>query len=219
MCHHYKGSRNPPAHLANEFSVRSNLYQLMLPDAGFYPLDQAPIVRLDAAGQREMVAAQWGLLPAWWKPSDRTPKRTAFQRKCFNARSEEVDAKPTYRDAFKRRRCLVPADEFFEKGHYFHQPDFRPFAFAGLWERWSGGDEEVVESFTLLTTTANELVQSVSHPRMPVLLTSEAEYGAWLNPERAGRESFEALFAPLPPEKMEKYAAGGPPTPRQQSLF
>src|SRR5262245_7169226 len=119
MCHHYKGSRNPPAHLANEFSVRSNMYQLLLPDAGFYPLAEAPIVRVDAAGEREMVAAQWGLLPAWWKPSDKTPKRGTFQRKCFNARSEEVDAKPTYRDAFKRRRCLVAADEFFEKGYYF----------------------------------------------------------------------------------------------------
>ncbi len=79
MCHHYKGSRNPPAHLANEFSVRTNLYQLMLPDEGFYPLAEPPIVRLDASGHREMVAAQWGFLPAWWKPSDKTPKRTTFQ--------------------------------------------------------------------------------------------------------------------------------------------
>jgi hypothetical protein len=58
MCHHYRGSRNPPAHLANEFSVRSNQYQLMLPDAGFYPLNRVPIVRLDKSGEREMVAAE-----------------------------------------------------------------------------------------------------------------------------------------------------------------
>jgi putative SOS response-associated peptidase YedK len=219
MCHHYKGSRNPPPHLANEFSVRSNHYQLLLPVEGFYPLAQAPIVRLDAAGQREMVAAEWGLLPAWWKPSDKTPKRTAFQRKCFNARSEEVDAKPTYRDAFKRRRCLVPADEFFEKGHYFHQPDFRPFAFAGLWEQWRGGEDEVVQSFTLLTTEANELVRSVGHPRMPVMLTGEADYARWHNPDLAGREPFESLFASLRVDRLEKYQAGAQPEPRQQSLF
>jgi putative SOS response-associated peptidase YedK len=210
MCHHYKGSRNPPAHLANEFSVRSNMYQLMLPDAGFYPLAETPIVRINAAGAREMVAAQWGLLPAWWKPSDKTAKRTTFQRKCFNARSEDVHAKPTYRDAFRRRRCLMPADEFFERGHYFHLPDFRPFAFAALWERWHGGDGEVVESCTLLTTEANELVRSVGHPRMPVLLTSEEQYARWLNPELVDREPLEQLFLPLDPAKMAKYPADEP---------
>jgi len=76
MCHHYKGHRNPPEHLRDEFSIRSNLYQLTLPEAGFYPLATVPIVRLDKSGEREMVAAQWGLLPSWWKPSDKTPKRT-----------------------------------------------------------------------------------------------------------------------------------------------
>ena len=136
MCHHYKGSRNPPAHLADEFSVRSNQYQLLLPDAGFYPLAQVA----DRAARRRRASARWSppsgaCLPFWWKPSDKTPKRTTFQRKCFNARSEDVDTKPTYREAFKRRRCLMPADEFFEKGHYFHLPDHRPFAFAALWER------------------------------------------------------------------------------------
>jgi putative SOS response-associated peptidase YedK len=206
MCHHYKGSRNPPAHLANEFSVRSNQYQLLLPDAGFYPLAMAPIVRLEESGEREMVAAQWGLLPFWWKPSDKTPKRTTFQRKCFNARSEDVDQKPTYREAFKRRRCLMPADEFFERGNYFHLPDHRPFAFAALWERWRGGDE-VVDSCTLLTTEANEMVRSVGHPRMPVMLTTAAEHAQWLDPEIVERGPLEALFAPLDPARLRCYRA------------
>src|SRR5262245_14222746 len=89
MCHHYKGSRNPPAHLADEFSVRSNQYQLEFPEfppGGFYPISKVPLIRLDANGEREMVAAEWGLLPFWWKPSDKMPKRSTFQRKCFNAR-------------------------------------------------------------------------------------------------------------------------------------
>jgi len=207
MCHHYRGSRNPPAHLANEFSVCSNLYQLMLPDAGFYPLDYPPIVRLDQAGEREMVAAQWGLLPAWWKPSDKTPKRTTFQRKCFNARSEEIHVKPSYRDAFKRRRCLMPADEFFEKGHYFHLNDFRPFALAAIWESWRGGDGEVVESCTMLTTAANDLVAEIGHPRMPVMLTSDSEYALWLDPEIVERGPLEPLLRPLAAANLQRYQA------------
>jgi putative SOS response-associated peptidase YedK len=206
MCHHYKGSRHPPAHLADEFSVRSNMYQLTLPDEGFYPLGKPPIVRLDEAGDREMVAAEWGLLPFWWKPSDKTPKRTTFQRKCFNARSEDVHAKPAYREAFKRRRCLMPVDEFFEKGHYFHLSDHRPFAFATLWERWKCEDQ-VVDSCTLLTTVANELVLSVGNPRMPVMLTNEAEYARWLDPEIIERGPLEELLRPCAPGRLAKYEA------------
>jgi putative SOS response-associated peptidase YedK len=208
MCHHYKGSRNPPEHLADEFSVRSNHYQLLLPDSGFYPLGTPPIVRLDEAGEREMAAAEWGLLPAWWKPSDKTPKRTTFQRKCFNARSEEVDVKPAYRDAFRRRRCLMPADEFSERDHYFYLADHRPFALAGIWERWRGADGEVVDSCTMLTTEANDAVRAVGHPRMPVILAREADYARWLNPELAGRAAFEALFGPFDTAELLSYPAG-----------
>jgi putative SOS response-associated peptidase YedK len=218
MCHHYIAGRTRSAagraivhRWDDEFSIRSNQYQLVLPDAGFYPLDRAPIVRLDGAGERELAGAEWGFLPAWWKPSDKTPKRATFQRKCFNARSEEVDVKPTYRSAFRRQRCLMPAEEFFEKGHYFRLTgdEPRPFAFAGLWDRWEGGDGELVESCTLLTTEANEIVAGVGHPRMPVVLRSEAEYGAWLDPERVERGALEALLRPTPAEIWECRAATG----------
>jgi putative SOS response-associated peptidase YedK len=208
MCHHYKGSRNPPAHLADEFSIRSNHYQLLLPDAGFYPLGTPPIVRLDEeAGEREMVAAEWGLLPAWWKPSDRTPKRSMFQRKCFNARCEEIDVKPSYRDAFKRRRCLMPASEFMEHGHYFHLSEHRTFALAGIWERWRGPEGEVVESCTMVTTEANEEVSSVGQTRMPVMLTGEPAYAKWLNPEISGRSALESLLRPFSEYELEFYRA------------
>jgi putative SOS response-associated peptidase YedK len=147
-----------------------------------------------------------GLLAFWWKPSDKTLKRTTFQRKCFNARSEDVDVKPSFREAFKRRRCLVVAHEFFEKGFYFHLPEHKPFAFAGLCERWRGG-EETVESCTLLTTVPNAEVQSVGHNRMPVMLTTEAEYARWLNPEAAERGPLEELMQPMPDGKLQSYAA------------
>lgn len=224
MCHHYRGHRTPPAYLLDEFSVRANLYQMLLPVEGFYPLSPTPIVRLGPAGEREMVAAEWGLLPRWWKPSDRVAKRTAFQRKCFNARSEEVDAKPTYRDAFRRRRCLMPADEFFERGHYFHLVDRRPFAFAALWEEWQGGDERI-ESCTLLTTEPNALVESVGHNRMPVVLRGEEQYARWLNPETTDRGPLEDLLLPTPARLWSKYVATAAvdsvpaPQPQQGRLF
>ena len=82
---------------------------------------------------------------------------------------------PSYREAFKRRRCLIPASAFFAKGHYFQLTADKPFAFAGLWETWGDG-EDVVESCTLITTEPNCELRSVGHDRMPVLLTSEDEY-------------------------------------------
>lgn len=206
MCHHYISARNPPAHLVEEFSIRSNLYDLQLPLSGFYPLHQVPIIRLGEDGQREMTAAEWGLLPAWWKPSGKSTSRNAFQRKTFNARSESVHEKPTFRSAFKTRRCLLPAIEFFEKGRYFHFPERQPFAFAGLWERWQR-DDETVESCTLLTTEPNQLVRDAGHHRMPVLLTTESEYGLWLDPDIAERGPLESLFRPHPAESMTCYDA------------
>jgi putative SOS response-associated peptidase YedK len=147
-----------------------------------------------------MVPAEWGLLPFWWKPSDKTPKRSAFQRKCFNAHSENVDVKPSFREAFKRRRrCLLPASEFFEEDHYVRFADERPFAFAGLWESWQGGEGDTVESCTLLTTEPNELVRSVGHHRMPMLLASEVDWRQWLDPETESRVAVERLFAPADP--------------------
>lgn len=200
MCHYYRGSRKPPAHLANEFSVRSNLYQMLLPDEGFYPLSQVPVVRLDDAGERELAAAEWGFLPGWWKPSDKTPKRATFQRKCFNARSEEVDVKPTYREAFRRRRCLMPAGEFFELGHGFHLAERQTFAFAGLWDQWRDADGEAVETCTMLTTEPNEAVAAVGHNRMPVVFTGEDEYSRWLDAEIAEHSPLEELMRPTPGE-------------------
>lgn len=207
MCHHYIGVRNRPAHLVDEFSVRTNLYQLTLPDEGFYPLAHVPIVRLNDAGEREAAPAEWGFLPGWWKPSDRTPARASFQRKCINARCEDVEVKPTYRDSFRRRRCLLPAEEFFERGHYFHLADRRPFAFAGLWDRWHDADGSILETCTLLTTEANAAVAAVGHPRMPVIFFDEADYSRWLNGEITERPPLEGLLQPTLAELWRSYAA------------
>ena len=199
MCHHYiaykAGSLDP--RWVEEFSIRTNLEQISPPHDGVYPLSRVPVIRLDRAGGRELTTCDWGLLPHWWKPNAKATSRQAFQRHCFNARSETVSTKPSFREAFKRRRCLMPASAFFEKGYFFHLADEKPFSFAGLWESWGSG-EGVVESCTLITTEPNAEVRSIGHDRMPVMLTSENEYARWLDHEIVEFDLLEPLLRSFP---------------------
>jgi putative SOS response-associated peptidase YedK len=138
------------------------------------PTQDIPIVRQTDAG-REISLAHWGLIPTW-----ATDPKIGY--KLINARSDTAAEKPSYRSAFKSRRCLIPADGFFEwqkvgakkQPIYFRLPDGGPFAFAGLWERW-----KEITSCTLLTTEPNTLVANY-HDRMPVIL-SPNDYVRWLD--------------------------------------
>lgn len=169
MCHRDNVNVSPQK-LAEIFAVvRNNFEQTAAED--LFPLSIGPVLRLDANGERELTAMQWGFLPAWWKPSAKSNSRNEFQRKCFNARSETVHEKPTYRSAVEQRHCQIPALRFEEKSHWFGMADETPFVFAGLWEHWSQG-EETVESYTMLTTEPAPLVGKVHH-RMPVILSDE----------------------------------------------
>lgn len=191
MCHHYRAAKALPEHFVAEFSLPTNLRAVWAnatDDA--YPLRRVPGLRVAQTGELEAFAAEWGLLPRWWKPSDKTPKRAKFQRQTFNARCETAATKPAFRDAMKRRRCLLPLDEFSEKDHYFGVGE--PFSFAGLWESWLG-EEGGVETVTLLTCEPNAEVRDVGHHRMPVLLTTPAARRDWLLQSAAGD-----LLAPLP---------------------
>ena len=155
---------------------------------------------------------EWGLLPRWWKPSGKRVKRSGYQRKCVNAVSEEVTEKPSYREAFKRRRCLMPASEFQEQADgakaLFHLPDRKAFMLAALWERWTGADE-VVESCTMMTTAANAEVRSIGQDRMPLVFTTAAECARWLDPEIVERGPLEDLMRPLIDGALVRYAASG----------
>jgi putative SOS response-associated peptidase YedK len=120
----------------------------------------------------------------------------------INARSETAAVKPSFRAAFRRRRCLIPADGYFEwkktgartkQPYYFHRNDDRPFAMAGLWEHWDGGDGPVL-SCTILTTDANDLARTV-HDRMPVIL-EPADYADWLNPQLQEKDDLQPLLCP-----------------------
>ncbi|BEQ16054.1 SOS response-associated peptidase [Desulfoferula mesophila] len=125
---------------------------------------------------------RWGLVPAWAKE-----ERVGY--KMINARAETVADKPAYRGPFRRSRCLVPADGFFEwastaqgkQPYFLARRDRAPFALAGLWDRWHGPEGEELRSFTIITTTANHVVAPI-HERMPVMLQPGDE-AAWLDPE------------------------------------
>ena len=131
--------------------------------------------------------------------------------KLINARSETVAEKPASREAFKRRRCLIPADGFFEwartdgkkQPYFFRMSDEQPFSFAGLWERWQGADGEVVGSCAMLTTAANELLQPV-HDRMPVILHPE-DYALWLDEDVRKTDLLRELLQPYPAQEMTAY--------------
>ena len=164
------------------------------------PTQWVPAVRLDPeGGGREVSAFKWGLIPPW-------VDEPGIGNRLINARAETVAERPAFRSAFRRRRCLVVADGFYEwareygkSPYYFRLRDGGPFAFAGLWERWERG-EEPVESCTLITTEANGVVAPV-HGRMPVILKPE-DYARWLDPGERRPAALAGLLVPIPEDRM-----------------
>lgn len=167
------------------------------------PTDQIPIVRIDPRdGEREVAMARWGLIPFWMKEKPKVPH--------INARAETVDRLPLFREAFAKRRCLVPATGFYEwqqredgkQPYRFRRKDLEPFAFAGLWEFTRLNGEEIL-SAAMIVGEANPLVDGV-HDRMPVMLLPE-DYDRWLSPD-AGASELKAMLKPYDPKLMEAYA-------------
>jgi putative SOS response-associated peptidase YedK len=186
--------RTPPAVLVEHFRLSS------LPPLGprynIAPTQQVGVVRQAGLGQREFVWMRWGLVPSW-------AKDLSIGSQLINARSETAAAKPAFRDSFKRRRCLIAADGFYEwkKEGRQNQPylirlkEGGPFAFAGLWERWDR-DAERIETCTILTTPANELLRDL-HDRMPVIF-GPADYDRWLNPVAGDAAELQPLLDAYP---------------------
>jgi putative SOS response-associated peptidase YedK len=160
-------------------------------------------VRQDSSGELEGLLLKWGLIPSW-------AKEPGIGNSLANARADTIATKPAFRSAFKKRRCLVVADGFYEwqagpggkTPYYFQMKDQGPFAFAGLWERWEKG-EEPVESCTLITTDANAVVGQV-HNRMPVIL-APGSFDRWLDPNEQGAEVLEAMLVPLPDDSLSAH--------------
>ena len=137
----------------------------------------------------------WGLIPGWLKDPSKGPRP-------FNARAETVAEKPSFRGAWRHRRCLLPASCFFEKGCAIRRIDRHCFWLAGLWERWLGGDGSEVDTCTILTTTPNDLVRPL-HQRMPVVIPEGLEE-AWMAPVHGQQlRALEPLLAPWDPSGWE----------------
>jgi putative SOS response-associated peptidase YedK len=165
------------------------------------PTQDIPIVRRAKDGERELVVARWGLIPFWMKEKPKQPH--------INARAETVHKTPLFREAFEKRRCLIPATGFYEwekrangrQPYRFRRRDLEPFAFAGLWE-FNRNLGDAIVSATIIVTGANALVGAI-HERMPVILFPE-DHAAWLDPATPP-DAARALLRPFPPALMEAY--------------
>jgi putative SOS response-associated peptidase YedK len=197
MCGRYTLTR-PAREVVSAF--RLDQAPLFEPRYNIAPTQNLLAVRCGVEGGREGVLLRWGLVPSW--ASD-----LSVGVRMLNARAETVLEKPSFRAAFSRRRCLLPADGFYEwqkvgrQKHplHFRMRDGRLFAFAGLWERWNGPDGPV-ESCTVLTSEANDLVRPV-HERMPVILSTQ-QYDAWLDANHTDAALLCSYLTPYPADEM-----------------
>ncbi len=220
MCGRYTAKWDLRA-FSQEFETPTPLFG---PNYNIAPQSDVPIVRL-RGDERETAIVRWGLVPSWAKSPE------SLQAIMFNARSETLAEKPTFRNAVKSRRCLIPTSGFYEwqrldsgqlnprgelkpsggtnpskQPYFIHHTDADPFAFAGLWERWEGGLEfegRVLETCTILTTEANTLIKPI-HDRMPVIVQRK-DYDEWLDPTLRDVESIQHLLQPFPEKLLRLY--------------
>jgi putative SOS response-associated peptidase YedK len=165
----------------------------------------APVIRVDSEGQKTLELLRWGLIPSW-------AKEEKIGNSLINARSETIAEKPSFRSAFKSRRCLVPISGFFEwkklsdgkskQPYLIFSSEKRPIFIAGLFEHWKSPEGKAVDTFTMVTTTPNSLVAQF-HDRMPVILDIE-KCETWLNP-KASPATLTELFEPCPSDTLSMY--------------
>jgi len=199
MCGRYT-LKTAPEVLAAQFFV--DLPGLKIPRYNIAPSQMVACVRgMPESDNREGVLLRWGLVPSW-------AKDLAIGQKLINARGETVAEKPSFRRSFRQRRCLVLADGYYEwqkegrgkQPYYVRMKDERPFAFAGIWDHWTGGDGQTMESCAMLTTEPNELMATIHH-RMPVILKPE-DYSGWLDVSLQDSSELSRFLYSYPAEDM-----------------
>lgn len=199
MCARYEIDA-PPEDLAEVFALAE--VPAVKPRWNAAPTQLLPVVRAAEDGARHIDLLRWGLVPAWADD----PK---IGSRMINARSETVTTKPSFRSALRRRRCLVPVTGFYEwtgeagrkRASIFRVGGGRPFALAGLWETWRGaGDANPLVTFTILTTSANEVVARL-HDRMPVVV-APGDHATWLDPRIETPARLQSLLVPAPATSM-----------------
>lgn len=205
MCGRYTLTRVED--LAGRFGVLGETPPLA-PSFNIAPASAVAAVGADAEGNRRLRKLRWGLVPHW-------ADDPGIGQRMINARAESVGQKPAFKGALQRRRCLIPADGFYEwrrpgegesgpkQPYYISLADGSPYAFAGLWESWESPEGEKIQSTTIITTGANELVAQIHH-RMPVILPP-ASYDAWLDPRTRDPQEVLPLLAPYPAEEMQAH--------------
>ena len=160
------------------------------------PTQSVPALRVVEEGRRSLTMLHWGLVPHW-------AKERAIGNRMINARSETLAEKPSYREAFRRRRCLVLADGWYEwqsapggkQPWFVRLRDPRPIAFAGLWEKWKDAAGELLESCTIVTCDASESIRKI-HDRMPVVLPEES-WDRWMDPAYSDTEALSKILVPF----------------------
>jgi putative SOS response-associated peptidase YedK len=199
MCGRYELHTHPAA-IALAFGL--SVPPAVAPRYNIAPMQQVPVVRRSQAGRRELVTMRWGLVPRW-------AKDPSIGAKMINARAETIAEKPSFRTAFRRHRCLVPADGFYEwkvnaaggkQPIHIGMKDRALFAFAGLAERWLSPEGEVLDTCTIVTTQANALLSPL-HDRMPVIVALN-DHERWLD---VATTDVTDLFTPFPAQAMMWY--------------
>jgi putative SOS response-associated peptidase YedK len=204
MCGRYRLSRR--RQIIEEYFDSGPCEDEWSPRYNIAPTQPVPIIRQHPKEPvRKLSLCRWGLIPSW--AAD--PSRAA---RMVNARAESAAAKPAFRDAFKFRRCLIPADGFYEwqrtgkikQPYCFEVNEGELFAFAGLWERWKDPHGSWVKTCAILTTTPNAVTATV-HDRMPVILGPDS-YDLWLDPGMTDVAAASELLKPYDARRMQRYA-------------
>ena len=203
MCGRFTQTASPEA-ITKQFHLDEPT--LFKPRYNIAPSQQVAAIRLNPdAAKRECVMLRWGLIPSWAKDAK-------IGNQCINAKAETVAEKPSFRSAFKKRRCLVIADGFYEwrlqgkqkQPMWIGLKSKRPFAFAGLWEHWTPAEGAPIETCTIITTEPNALMQTI-HNRMPVILTPH-DYDLWLDPTMQHVETVKPLLRPFTDDELVAYS-------------
>jgi putative SOS response-associated peptidase YedK len=190
--------------IEKEFAVKIDQDKLFRTSYNIAPTQIIGAIRT-IEGIREYANLKWGLIPSWSKDD-------SFAAKLINARAETLAEKASFRDAYKKRRCLIPATGFYEwkktadgkQPHYFFMKEKEAFGFGGLWEEWLDKESgELVETCTIITTEANEILQPI-HERMPVII-GQKDYKNWLDEKENNPDKLKDFLKPFSADKMSSH--------------
>lgn len=190
------------AELYKQFQIENSVASLV-PRYNIAPSQEIPAI-ISKNNKNELMMLRWGLVPNW-------AKDPSIGYKIINARAETIDIKPSFRHLITSRRCLIPADGFYEwkkegkikKPYRFILQGGKPFTFAGLWDSWTNQEGKIINSCTIITTRSNALIEPI-HDRMPVILTKENEK-LWIDQDLKEQELLKSLLKPYPEYLMEAY--------------